>query len=62
MSLKQRFNQHGGRHGQVTLEYFILFAAIIVVTLLGVITLHSDIAPGFANVFRKFADKVTLDP
>ena len=50
--------------GQVTLEYFLLLAAIIVVTLIGASTVHfhTDIAEIFrVKLFKAAVDHMPLD-
>ncbi len=47
---------HTTKLGQVTLEYFILFAALALLTVIGVTTFHTDVknaVQGFFNAAAK---------
>ena len=48
-------------HGQVTLEYFLLFVAVALVTLVSIATLDNDVATTFENLFTNTAAKMPLD-
>ena len=39
------------RAGQITIEYFLLFAAIILVTMIGLSTFHADVSGIFKSLF-----------
>lgn len=47
--------------GQVTLEYFLLFLVVALVTLVSLTTFHKDVATTFENLFTKAASKMPLD-
>ena len=49
------------RRGQVTIEYFLLFAAIVLVTLIGLTTVDNDVSTTFQNLFTDVAGKMPLD-
>ena len=50
------------RAGQITMEYFILLAVIILVTLIGFSTFHTDISGIFKEkVFGKAVERMPLD-
>ena len=49
------------RAGQITIEYFLLLAAIIVMTLVGVSTFHTDIAATFQKLFSSAAQHMPMD-
>ncbi len=47
------------RTGQVTVEYFILFAVIGMVTVISIATLDDDVKQLLTNFYAKAADAVT---
>ena len=47
--------------GQVTLEYFLLFLVVALVTLVSLATLDNDVATTFENLFTETAAKMPLD-
>ena len=47
--------------GQVTLEYFLLFVVVALVTLVSLAALDNDVATTFENVFTDAAGKMPLD-
>ena len=49
------------RRGQVTIEYFLLFAAIVLVTLIGLTTVDNDVSTTFQNLFTDVVGKMPLD-
>ena len=51
------------RAGQITIEYFLLLAAIIVVTLVGLstVTFHTDIRDHFKGLFDSAQKSMPLD-
>ena len=50
-----------GRRGQVTLEYFLLFLVVALVTLVSIATLDNDVAATFETLFTDTAAKMPLD-
>ena len=48
-------------HGQVTLEYFLLFVVVALVTLVSLATLDNDVVTTFENLFTSTAAKMPLD-
>lgn len=44
--------------GQVTIEYFLLFAAVILITLIGLTTVDNDLAGTFETLFSTAASKI----
>ena len=49
------------RRGQVTIEYFLLLAAIVLVTLIGLTTVDNDVSTTFQNLFTDVVGKLPLD-
>lgn len=49
------------RQGQVTIEYFLLLAAIVLVTLIGLTMVDNDVATTFKNLFTDVVGKMPLD-
>ncbi len=49
------------RTGQITVEYFLLFATIILVTVTGLFKFRTDIATTFQNLFSKARNSMPLD-
>ena len=49
------------RNGQVTIEYFLILAAVVLVTLVSLATLDNDVATTFENLFGQFAAGVADD-
>ena len=49
------------RAGQITIEYFLLFAAIILVTMIGFTTFHTDIAAIFQRLLTSAKDHMPMD-
>ena len=50
------------RAGQITMEYFILLAVIVLATLIGLSTFHTDIATTFQEkVFKPAVEHMPLD-
>ena len=49
------------RRGQVTIEYFLLLAAIVLVTLIGLTTVDNDVSTTFQNLFTAVVGKMPLD-
>ena len=47
--------------GQITIEYFLLLAAIVLVTVVGVATFHTDIATTFQNLFSSAVQHMPMD-
>lgn len=47
-----------GRFGQVTLEYFIIFAAVAAVTILGLTTFGTDIRTALGSFFNAAATDI----
>ena len=45
------------RAGQITIEYFLLLAVIVVVTLGGLLNYHTAIATAFQNLLTKVAEE-----
>ena len=43
--------------GQITIEYFLLLAVIVVVTLGGLLKYHTDVATAFQNLLTQVAEK-----
>ena len=48
-------------HGQVTLEYFLLFLVVALVTMISIATLDNDVAATFETLFTDTAAKMPLD-
>ena len=53
--------KHQNKIGQVTIEYFLILAAVVLVTLVSLATLDNDVATTFENLFTQFAARVTTD-
>lgn len=47
--------------GQVTVEYFLLFAVVVLVTLIGLTTVDNDLATTFERLFATAADRIALE-
>ena len=47
--------------GQIVVEYFILFAAVALVTMIGLTRFDDDVKAALANFFQTAADKVTSE-
>lgn len=46
--------------GQVTIEYFLLLAAIVLVTFISLTTVDNDVSTTFQNLFTKVVEKMPL--
>ena len=53
--------QRTGR-GQVTVEYFLLFAVVIALTVLGVTSFHTDIRTALEDFFTSLAKTMATPP
>ena len=49
------------RRGQVTLEYFLLFLVVALVTIVSIATLDNDVAATYQNVLTSAAANMPLD-
>lgn len=49
------------QRGQVTIEYFLLLAVIVLVTLIGLTTVDNDVSATFQNLFTDVVEKMPLD-
>ena len=47
--------------GQVMVEYFLLFAVVVLVTLISLTTLDNDVATTLENLFTDTASKMPMD-
>ena len=57
---KLKMQRRGGKknRGQVVLEYFLIFAAVIVLTVIGLTNYHKQVADAWKNFFNAAAQKM----